>query len=266
MVAALARRSPRSGSAAAAAARAAGPRAGECGASRASRSFILPTELCRVATMSARNSGLSAWRSALRASSDSWLTRFLMSCRMKAKRRLNSSNRWALASASWPCASASELAAWRPAVRSRSKSSQSSGRRYSGAASSTRPTSRSWWISGTPAQASAVVEQPVRDRQRAVARARPAAAQRVELEDRGRSLSTALQKPARSTRRRPAGRAAGQFHAAGDGEPRRSSPTQQQPAGRVDDVGEGLDQRSPSGGASAPGAADVSVKRSHSVR
>ena len=41
-------------------------RAEECGASRASRSFILPTELCSVATMSARNSGLSACRSALR--------------------------------------------------------------------------------------------------------------------------------------------------------------------------------------------------------
>ena len=121
--------------------------------SRASRSFILPTEPCSVATMSARNSGLSACRSALRASSDSWLTRFLMSWRMKAKRRLNSSNRCALASASWPCASASELAAWRPAVRSRSKSSQSSGRRYSGAASTTRPISRSWWISGIAAQA-----------------------------------------------------------------------------------------------------------------
>ncbi len=48
-----------------------------------------------VATMSARNSGLSAWRSALRAVRVSWLTRFLMSCRMKAKRRLNSSKRCA---------------------------------------------------------------------------------------------------------------------------------------------------------------------------
>ena len=41
-------------------------------------------------------------------------------------------------------ASASELAAWRPAVRNKSKSSQSSARRYSGAASKTMPTSRSW--------------------------------------------------------------------------------------------------------------------------
>src|SRR5690242_5770391 len=86
-------------------------RDGECGARRASRSFILPTDDCSVATMSVRNSGLSAWRSALRARSDSWLTRFLMSWRMKAKRRLNSSKRWALASASWVIASASELAA-----------------------------------------------------------------------------------------------------------------------------------------------------------
>ena len=36
----------------------------------------MPTELLSVATMSARNSGLSAWRSALRATSDNWLTRF----------------------------------------------------------------------------------------------------------------------------------------------------------------------------------------------
>ena len=64
-------------------------------AAPAGRSSCRPSS-CSVATMSARNSGLSAWRSALRASSDNWLTRFLMSCRMKAKRRLNSSNRWAL--------------------------------------------------------------------------------------------------------------------------------------------------------------------------
>ena len=102
---------------------------GAWGDRRASKSFILPTELFSVAIMSARNSALSAWRSALRESSDNWLTRFLMSCRMKAKRRLNSSKRRALDSASWPWASASELAAWRPAVRNRSKSSQSSARR-----------------------------------------------------------------------------------------------------------------------------------------
>src|SRR3546814_718458 len=49
--------------------------------------------------------GVSAWRSALRATRLNWLTRFLMSWRMKAMRRLNSSNRRASASA--PCARAS---------------------------------------------------------------------------------------------------------------------------------------------------------------
>ena len=65
-------------------------------------------------------SGIRDCRRAARrcaTSKDNWLTRFLMSCRMKAKRRLNSSNRCALDKASWPCASASELAAWRPAAR-----------------------------------------------------------------------------------------------------------------------------------------------------
>ena len=99
MVAALGGDGGGRGSGGAAAARRVRRRAGACGARRASRSFILPTELFSVATMSARNSALSAWRSALRATSDNWLTRFLTSWRMKAKRRLNSSNRWAFDSA-----------------------------------------------------------------------------------------------------------------------------------------------------------------------
>ena len=115
-----ARRSPRRASGAARPRPSRTSRASPLGAMRASRSFILPTELLSVATMSARNSGLSAWRSALRATRLNWLTRFLMSWRMKAKRRLKSSNRWALTSACWPCASASVDAACRPAVRSRS--------------------------------------------------------------------------------------------------------------------------------------------------
>ena len=90
----------------AAAARRAGPAPRWARAGRADRSSCRP-KLAASRSCRSRNSGLSAWRSALRASSVSWLTRFLMSCMMKAKRRLNSSKRCASASACWLRASAS---------------------------------------------------------------------------------------------------------------------------------------------------------------
>ena len=67
MGAALLRRRARPASAGSATGRAGSASRAAPGERRASSSFIFFTELCSVAIMSARNSGLSAWRSALRA-------------------------------------------------------------------------------------------------------------------------------------------------------------------------------------------------------
>ena len=191
--------------------------------------------------MSARNSGLSACRSALRASSDSWLTRFLMSWRMKAKRRLNSSNRCASASASWPIASASELAAWLPAVRSRSKSSQSSCAPVFGRREDHEPDQPLLVEQRNAGPDRTVLEQPLRHGERLVSRARPAAAKPLELDDPAALLDLAPEAPAigqaaSRTEFRPASH---QLAATVTDPP--AIADQKEPARRVDDVGEGLD-------------------------
>ena len=141
-------------------------------------------------------------------------------------------------------------------MRSRSKSSQSSGRRYSGAARSTRPTSRSGGCSGTPAQTARFVEHPRRAPE-APCRARlPSRREAPRTRRSGRSLSISLQK---SLRILQAGRRAGcrrPVPARGDGRaPRPPSLTSSSPPGASTTSAKALTIRSPSGGASGPGAA-----------
>ena len=191
--------------------------------------------------MSARNSGLSAWRSALRDSSDSWLTRFLTSCRMKAKRRLNSSNRCALASASWLvrlgqrarglAAGGAQQVEILPVERRggiRARRARRCRPAARGGSAECRPTRRlsssSHW--GTGKRRSCALAQALRSASNS--RTRPL-------------LSSSVQKSASCVERVGAG-----CRRASSTRPRSRRPPppsrhQQQPAGRVDDVGEGLD-------------------------
>ncbi len=210
--------------------------------------------------MSARYSGLSAWRSAFRATSDNWLTRFFTSWRMKAKRRLNSSKRWAWARACWPWASARLLAACRPAVLSRSKSSQSSARRKSDEASSTSPISRPPWTSGTPHQAwssshggTGSADPPLRSARRKASKSRIF----------GSCSNSAQRAWSRPSWANPA---PSQFHTAACSTWPWSSATSNSPPGLSRMSANALIRRSPSGATSDPDRPIVSAKRSHSVR
>ena len=123
-------------------------------------------------------------------------------------------------------------------MRSRSKSSQSSGRRYSGAASTTIPTSRSWWISGVTAQACASFKMQAGRGMRLVDRCGPAFAQRSNLEDtsgafhRVPELCSILQLLCGDICRRP-------VPIRSDGQ-RTTLIDEQKPAGSIDDIGKGL--------------------------
>ena len=126
-----------------------------------------------------------------------------------------------------------------PAVRNRSKSSQSSGRRTRGCSSTTRPTSRSAWISGTPGPGAVEAGEPGGNREPSARRA--PASRRGSRRNRGRRPRDSRKRMSASAPVPVAGSSARRAPARGEGEAILAVGHQQQPGRRVGDVGERLD-------------------------
>ncbi len=237
------------------------------GESRASRSFIFVTELCRVAIMSARNSGLSACRSALRVDQAELADQILdvvhdegeaaveLVEALRVGERLLAARLGEIAGGL--DAGGAEQVEILPVQRAAGTA---------GCSRMTRPTSRPSWISGTPAQA---LVQRRRASAGTATRLSPVDQLPVAHPRRNRRHSRSARRK-RSSASAPSPAAAAvvrvQFQRPAGASRRCSSASSSRPPGAPPMSASALTMRSSSGGAVLARAPTVSVKRSHSWR